>query len=300
MSAAAATHSLTKRFRRVEALSGLTLEVPEGAVYALLGPNGAGKTTTLQILLNLLQPSGGSAEVLGIDSRKLRAADRERIGYVSENQKLPEWMTLEQLIDFCRPLYPSWDEALADHLVRMLDLPRDRKLRGFSRGMKMKAALVVSLAYRPRLLLLDEPFSGLDPVVRDQMVEALVEIASQDGMTTLVSSHDIAEIENVADHVGFLRDGRLTVSESLDSLLSRFREVEAVFPEGQADPPAKPRSWIRPAHSGGVLRFVESRYEPGASEAAWAEALPGARSIEASPMTLRQAFVALAREESAS
>ena len=297
MSAAVATHSLTKRFRRVEALSGLTFEAPEGAVYALLGPNGAGKTTTLQILLNLLQPSGGSAEVLGIHSRKLRAADRERIGYVSENQKLPEWMTLDQLIDFCRPLYPAWDNALADHLVRMLDLPRGRKLRGFSRGMKMKAALVVSLAYRPRLLLLDEPFSGLDPVVRDQMVEALVDIASQDGMTTLVSSHDIAEIENVADHVGFLRDGRLTVSESLDSLLSRFREVEAVLPEGEAGPPVPPRSWIGPAQSGGVLRFVESRYTPGASEEAWTESLPGARSIDASPMSLRQVFIALAREE---
>ena len=300
MTAAVATHSLIKRFRTVQALGGLDLEVPEGAIYALLGPNGAGKTTTLQILLNLMRPSDGSAEVLGIDTRNLRAKDKERIGYVSENQKLPTWMTLDRLIDFCRPLYPSWDESLANHLVRMLDLPRGRKLRGFSRGMKMKAALVVSLAYRPRLLLLDEPFSGLDPVVRDQMIEALVEIAASEGMTTLVSSHDIVEIENVADHVGFLRHGRLQVSERLDSLLARFREVEAILPEGVEAPARKPDSWLRVQREGGVLRFIESAYRPETAETAWAAALPQARSIEATPMGLRQIFVALARREGAS
>ena len=299
MNAVISTHALTKRFRRHEALTEVTLDVPEGAVYALLGPNGAGKTTTLQILMNLQRPSAGSAEVLGVDSRRLGARDRERIGYVSENQKLPEWMTLEQLIDFCRPFYPSWDAALADRLVRMLDLPRGRKLRDFSRGMKMKAALVVSLAYRPPLLVLDEPFSGLDPVVRDQMVEALVEIAAQDGTTTLVSSHDIAEIENVADHAGFLNDGRLTLSESLDSLSGRFREVEAVLPGGAEPPVSTPGSWLGVARRGAVLRFVETRYQAGASEASWTAALPNGTAVEASPMSLRQIFVALARPEAA-
>jgi ABC-2 type transport system ATP-binding protein len=119
-------------------------------------------------------------------------------------------------------------------------------------------------------------------------------------MTTLVSSHDIAEIENVADHVGFLRDGRLTVSESLESLLARFREVEVVLPEGAAPPAVKPASWLRPAQTGGALRFIETCYEPGVSEAAWAEAVPAATSIEGTPMSLRQIFVALARQESAS
>ena len=297
MTAAVTTYTLTKRFRSVQALGGLTMQVPEGAIYALLGPNGAGKTTTLQILLNLLRPSDGSAEVLGVDSRRLRAKHKERIGYVSENQKLPTWMTLDQLIDFCRPLYPSWDVSLCNHLVQMLDLPRNRKLRGFSRGMKMKAALVVSLAYRPKLLLLDEPFSGLDPVVRDQMIEALVEIAAAEGMTTLVSSHDIVEIENVADHVGFLRNGRLQISERLDSLLACFREVEAILPEGVESPRPYPDSWKRVQHKGGVLRFVESKYQPEQSETAWATALPQASTIEAAPIGLRQIFIALARPQ---
>ncbi len=295
MSAAVAAHSLVKSFRRVRALSGLTFEVPAGAIYALLGPNGAGKTTTLQILLNLLRPSAGSAEVLGVDSRKLRAKDKERIGYVSENQKLPLWMTLDQLVDYCRPLYPSWDTMLGERLVELLELPRDRKLRGFSRGMKMKAALVVSLAYRPQLLLLDEPFSGLDPVVRDQIVEALIEIATDQGMTTLVSSHDIGEIENLADHVGFLRHGRITASERLDFLLARFREVEAILPEGASAPHQAPASWMRTQRHGGVYRFIESKYEPGTSEADWARVLPSAAGFDAQPMSLRQIFVALAR-----
>ncbi|MEZ5362364.1 MAG: ABC transporter ATP-binding protein [Bryobacterales bacterium] len=297
MTTAISAHALSKRFPRVEALAGLTFEVPRGAVYALLGPNGAGKTTTLQILMNLQRPSGGSAEVLGVDSRKLGAGDREHIGYVSENQKLPLWMTLDELLAFCRPLYPNWDEQLADRLVDMLELPRARKLREFSRGMKMKAALVVSLAYRPRLLLLDEPFSGLDPLVRDQMIQALVEIAAQDGMTTLVSSHDIAEIENIADYVGFLRQGRLCVSEPLDSLCGRFREVETLLSDGSTPMAPFPRSWRNVERTGAVLRFVESRYERGESEARWEQLLPQASGIEASPMTLRQIFIALARGE---
>ncbi|MEZ5393593.1 MAG: ABC transporter ATP-binding protein [Bryobacterales bacterium] len=276
MTTAISAHALSKRFPRVEALAGLTFEVPRGAVYALLGPNGAGKTTTLQILMNLQRPSGGSAEVLGVDSRKLGAGDRERIGYVSENQKLPLWMTLDELLAFCRPLYPSWDVQLADRLVDMLELPRARKLREFSRGMKMKAALVVSLAYRPRLLLLDEPFSGLDPLVRDQMIQALVEIAAQDGMTTLVSSHDIAEIENIADYVGFLRQGRLCVSEPLDSLCGRFREVETLLSDGSTPMAPFPRSWRNVERAGAVLRFVESRYAPSESEARWEQLLPRA------------------------
>ncbi|MCB9385822.1 MAG: ABC transporter ATP-binding protein [Bryobacterales bacterium] len=299
MSFAVSTHELSKRFTRVEALSGLTLDVPRGAIYALLGPNGAGKTTTLQILMDLARPSSGSATVLGVDSRKLDAGDRERIGYVSENQELPLWMTLDELIAFCRPLYPAWDPSLADHLADMLELPRRRKLRAFSRGMKRKAALVVSLAYRPPLLLLDEPFSGLDPLVRDQMLEALVEIAAQEGTTTLLSSHDIAEIENVADHVGFLRQGRLRVSEPLDALHGRFREVEALLPQDATPAVSPPPHWRDVERSGAVLRFLDSRYEPGASEAAWERALPPGTSTTASPVTLRRIFLALAREEEA-
>src|SRR6188474_852043 len=169
------TQNLTRRFGRMEAVHELNLAVPTGSVFALLGPNGAGKTTTLKLLMNLLPATAGSARVLGVDSRKLGERELAQIGYVSENQKLPEWMTVRQLLDYCRPFYPSWDPALEAKLLTQFDLPSERKLKQLSRGMKMKAALLSTLAYRPKLLVLDEPFSGLDPVVRDDFTRGLLE-----------------------------------------------------------------------------------------------------------------------------
>jgi ABC-2 type transport system ATP-binding protein len=163
------------------------------------------------MLMNLIRATAGRAAVLGTASERLAPRDLSRIGYVSENQRLPEWMTVEQLLAFCKPFYPTWDEALCEELKRLFGLPANQKLRHFSRGMKMKAAMLSALAYRPRLLVLDEPFSGLDPVVRDEIVEALLELSNLDRWTIFVSSHDISEIENLADHVGFLRDGELVL-----------------------------------------------------------------------------------------
>jgi ABC-2 type transport system ATP-binding protein len=137
---------LTKKFRRTPVLNGITLTVPKDAVFALIGPNGAGKTTTIKILMNIFRPNAGSAEILGIDSRRLAGGDFTRIGYVSENQDMPEWMTVDYFLGYLRPFYPGWDEDLAAHLVRQFKLPGDRKLKHLSRGMRMKAALASSLA----------------------------------------------------------------------------------------------------------------------------------------------------------
>src|SRR4051812_12855846 len=162
------TKNLTRRFGRAEAVHGVNLVVPAGSVFALLGSNGAGKTTTIKMLVNLLRPSAGEARVLGVDSRKLGERELAQLGYVSENQQLPLWMTVRQFFDYCRPFYPTWDRALEKTLLARFDLPLGRKLAQLSRGMLMKAALLSSLAYRPKLLVLDEPFSGLDPLVRDE------------------------------------------------------------------------------------------------------------------------------------
>ena len=182
------THQLTHRYGRTEAVHDLTLAVPAGSIFALLGPNGAGKTTTIKLLMNLLRPTRGSATVLGVDSKKLGERERAQIGYVSENQELPSWMTVRQLLDYCRPFYPTWDVALEKKLLTQFDLPPERKLKQLSRGMLMKAALLSSLAYRPKLLVLDEPFSGLDPVVRDDVVRGILETSEVGGWTVLVSS----------------------------------------------------------------------------------------------------------------
>jgi ABC-2 type transport system ATP-binding protein len=189
---------LHKRFRKTEAVAGLSLEVPEGQVTAFLGPNGAGKSTTIKCLLNLHRPDSGSASVLGTDSRKLGPAQFKQIGYVSENMELPLWMTVKQFLDYCRPLYPNWDKAFEAQLLTQFDLPLATKLKDLSRGMRMKAALLSSLAYRPKLVVLDEPFSGLDPLVRDEFIRGLLELTEQEGWTVFVSSHDIEEVQRLA------------------------------------------------------------------------------------------------------
>jgi len=172
------TIKLSRRFRRLDAVHHLDLSVTEGSIHAFLGPNGAGKTTTIRMLLNIIPPSSGEATVLGTKSRKLAQRDFEKIGYVSENQKLPLWMTVAQLMNYLRPLYPTWDNPFAEKLLKDFDLPLGQKLKHLSRGMRMKTALVGALAFRPRLLVLDEPFSGLDPLVREEFLEGIIELTA--------------------------------------------------------------------------------------------------------------------------
>jgi ABC-type multidrug transport system ATPase subunit len=286
---------LTCRYGRTEAVAGLTFSVPDGSLFALLGPNGAGKTTTIRTLMNMQRPSRGTATVLGVDSRRLGPAEFRTIGHVSENQKLPLWMTVEQLLAFCRPLYPTWDETLCTKLVDEFDLPRRTKMSRLSRGMRVKAALVSSLAYRPRLLVLDEPFSGLDPVVRDDLVRGVLELAGQERWSVLISSHDLDEVERLVDAVGFIDSGRLVLNEPLSSLHARFRRVEVTAGEPIAAPPANP-AWIGAHVSGRVVRFVVTDYTEAESDRAIAVAFPGG-SVETYPMTLREIFVAVARRE---
>jgi len=205
------TESISKRFRRTVAVDAISLAVPEGSIYALVGANGAGKTTLIKLLMKILRPTSGAAQVLGMDCARLTGNAFTRIGYVSENQDLPDAMTVGAMLDYFRPFYPTWDKALEQQLVRQFDLPLQRKLKHLSRGMKMKASFASSLAYRPSLIILDEPFSGLDPLVRDELIEGLIERAPE--TTIFLSSHDLAEIESFSSHVGYLQNGRLLFSD---------------------------------------------------------------------------------------
>ena len=224
------TFGLQRRFGSLDAVHGLDLQVRQGSVFALIGPNGAGKTTTLKMLMNLLRPSAGRASVLGRDSRQLGPAEFQRIGYVSENQDLPYWMTPVQLFDYCRPLYPRWDTDLERALHRDLDLNARQPLRTLSRGTRMKAALLSSLAYRPELVVLDEPFSGLDPLVRDELTRALLETAGEGAWSVLLSSHDIEEVERLADWIGYIDRGRLVFSEPVQSCSTAFAGSRSSVP----------------------------------------------------------------------
>ena len=294
MSAPVICQHLTKKFRSVTAVDDLSLEVPEGAIYALIGPNGAGKSTFIKTLVNITRPSSGSSSLLGADSRRLKPKDFAQLGYVSENQELPEWMTVRYFLNYLKPFYPTWDDSLATEMVEQFDLPWDRKLSQLSRGMKMKVALASSLAYRPKLIILDEPFSGLDPLVRDEFIQGLLERAA--GATILISSHDLAEIESFASHVGFLDRGHLQFTEEINELTGRFRQVSVTLGGAFPPPPQWPDAWLQVEHSSSVVRFVDSKFNEEGSAREIAALFPDAADVTVRPMALREIFVSLAKQ----
>ena len=240
----------------------LSLEVPRGEVVALVGPNGAGKTTALRTIANVLEPTTGHALVFGVDSRRLGPRELQRLGYVSENQELPEALSGGELFAFLRPLYPTWDDGFARELSTRFRLPLARPLHQVSRGVRMKTALVSSLAYRPELLLLDEPFAGLDPLVREEVIDGVLAMGEREGWTVLLCSHDVDEVERLADRVAVLNHGRLALVEETEALLARHRAMEVVVEtEGAGMPFRLPESWLQAQRAGRTLRFVESRFD---------------------------------------
>lgn len=285
------------RFGRVDAVRNLTLEVPAGSVYAFLGTNGAGKTTTIKTLLNLIQPTSGTARILGVDSTRIGPPELARIGYVSENQRLPERLTVQQMIAYCRALYANWDDTLCQRLVDRFALPMDRPIRGFSRGMKTKASLLVSLAYRPELLLMDEPFAGLDPLVRDDLVQGMLELSEQENWTVFISSHDIDEVERLTDHVGMIDNGTLTLSESSDHLRTRFRRVDAIF-DGLPPSPDWFHDVLSSEISGMAARWIEKDYTDDEELGARIKSrLPQCKAWSSNALPLRDIFIALTRAQ---
>jgi ABC-2 type transport system ATP-binding protein len=294
MPSAIRTDKLTKRYRRVTALDRVDLDVTEGSVYALVGQNGAGKTTAIKLLMNLISVSAGHAEILGTPSTQLRGKSYIEIGYVSENQEIPEWMKVGCLLDYLREFYPTWDATLEHSLVKQFELPLDRKIKALSRGMKMKLALASALAFHPRLIILDEPFGGLDPLVREQLIEGLLERATES--TIFISSHDLAEIESFASHVGYLESGKLLFSEDMTSLSVRFREVEIIRHSDTPLPTALPDTWLQTQSSGAVVRFVDSRFDEQRATAEIARVFGSVKDTQFRPLTLRSIFLAMARK----
>jgi ABC-2 type transport system ATP-binding protein len=260
------TVDLSMKFRTTMVLDHLNMAVPEHSVYAIVGPNGAGKTTTIKILMNARRATGGIAEVFGHDSRKLSPADFAEIGYVSENQQIPDWQ---------------------------FELPPDRKIKNLSHGMRMKVALASSLTYRPKLIVLDEPFTGLDALVRDELIEGVLVCA--EGSTILISSHDLSDVESFASHVGYLDGGRLQFSEEMTSLADRFREIE-ITPAISSQPRASwPGTWLNAEQSATVVRFVDSQFDQERTIAEVHRLFGNTERISVSPMPLRSIFVTLAK-----
>ena len=279
------TRHVGKRFGRFEAIEDLNLAVPEGSVFALIGANGAGKTTTLRMLMNILRPDRGEIAVLGTPAQRLEAKDFARIGYVSESQTPPAGLTLEQYFGYLRSLYPAWDRGLERGLCVQFELPASRKIRHLSHGMRLKTLLVGALAFRPKLLVLDEPLSGLDTLVRDEVVNGLLQQAAD--TTILISSHELTEIESFTTHVAFMQNGHLLLQEAIDSLRLRFREVRVTLSAAKTPSLPLPVDWLMPQVEGHHLRFIATRFQDDSHLQLQLTQRFGAVRMESEPMPLR-------------
>jgi ABC-2 type transport system ATP-binding protein len=288
---AAETEALVKRFGREHALLGVDLQVPEGAVYVLVGPNGAGKTTTLKLLLGLYPPDGGSVRVLGIDPRARGPEVRAQVGYVPERG---DWgygyMTVGRLLEHHAAYFPRWDWPYALSLCTRLDVALDRRVARLSKGMTRRVHLVLAMAHRPPLLLLDEPTDGLDPVMRDETLGLLAEHVADTGCTVLISTHLVHEVDRLADHLGVMRDGRLTAQMPREVLHQNLRRYRAEVPPEWAGAPRLNGTVVK---RGGVGREIQWSVWGDEREVARLLAESGATLRDAAPLTLEDAAVAL-------
>lgn len=279
------------------ALSDMNLQVRRGSAMALLGENGAGKTTTLRILANIYRATSGTGSVLGYQLGSDDAALFQKLGYVSENQRLPLRWTLQGLVDYLKPQYPTWDDAFCEELIENFELPRNRQLAQMSRGMQMKASLISSLAYRPELLLLDEPFSGLDPLVREELIDGILELMDGGNWTLLLSSHDIHEVERLCDAVTVIEHGKVVLSEPLDTLQTRFRKcsIQLATACERKDFPA---DWLLVEQHDATRRsFVETLHDPAAPLARIQEFFGPLTGHESQSLSLREIYLVLAKDK---
>lgn len=267
---------LTKRYGRHTAVDNLTLRVPTGSVFAFLGKNGAGKTTTIRVLLNLLDKTSGSARVLGLDCVKDSLKIKERIGYVAEGQKMYDWMRVDEIIWFCKGFYPNWNDAFAEELKRKLELKGDMRVGAMSRGTQAKIGLLLAMAYRPELLILDEPTAGLDVLVRRDFLEGVIELIQEEGRTVFFSSHIVHEVERVADWVGIVDEGKLIVCSPMEELKEKVKRLVLTFDSTPASFTAVP----------GLLRVDSAGRQTAITVTDFSEkTLAAARSL--SPIDLR-------------
>jgi ABC-2 type transport system ATP-binding protein len=232
--------NLTRRFGSKPALDDVSLNVSRGCVFGLVGENGAGKTTLIKHILGLLRPAQGTVRVFGLDPVKDPRGVLSRVGYLSEARDLPGWMRVDELLRYVQAFYPRWDEGYAESLRKQFNLQPSARIRNLSRGELAKAALLVALAYRPDLLVLDEPSSGLDPVVRRDILEAIVRTAAEEGRTVFFSSHLLDEIERVSDRVAMIVNGRIVLDGPLDEIRSAHHYLTLRFANALTDAPALP------------------------------------------------------------
>jgi ABC-2 type transport system ATP-binding protein len=284
------TNQLTKSFKGQPALRGLDLRVPSGSIFGFLGRNGAGKTTTIKTLMGLLRSDSGTAHVFGI---RVTDADRSievrrRIGFVTEDKELYPYMTVEQVIRFTRPLFPKWRNDLERRYLQMFELPHQRKIPDLSKGMRSKLMLLLAISRGAELLILDEPTDGLDPAATEEVLRELVDISASEGTTMFFSSHQLSEVELIADHIGIIDQGKMVACGGLDEMKARYHRLQVVF-EGSVE---LPRRWLDGVESvrqeGRVVSILASNNVEAIVEQV--RSLPGT-TVESFPVTLKEIFL---------
>lgn len=268
-------------------LDNISLELPTGTIMGLIGANGAGKSTTIRILMGLVHQDRGRVRVLGRDMPKDQAAAKLDIGFVSEDMRLYGMASLAWHMEFVRSMYPRWDQSYAETMLRRFDLKPQQKIKGLSHGQRVKAALLLALARRPRLLVLDEPTTGLDPVARQEVLGELMAVLADEERTILFSSHNTLDVEQISDQITFIDRGRIIASDDKEIFLDRWRRLRLVL-SPDAVLPTLP-GIVQVGGSGHLPVVVTNKFEP-AMLSACNDA--GATVQAVDPMTLEEIFVA--------
>jgi ABC-2 type transport system ATP-binding protein len=279
---------VTRRFGSTTALDDVSLSVPRGTVFGLVGVNGAGKTTLIKHVLGLLRAQAGRVRVFGLDPVADPVGVLSKVGYLSEEKDLPDWMRVDELLHYNRAFYSSWDDRFADELRETFDLDPAKKVKQLSRGQRARAGLLVALAHRPEILVLDEPSTGLDPIVRRDILMAIIRTISEEGRTVLFSSHLLDEVERVADHVAMIDEGRIVLCDELERIRESFHCLTVRFDAPQSHPPTMAGALVWKGAEREWTAVCNGRLD--SLQAAAAEA--GARIVDQRAPSLDEIFVA--------
>ncbi|MGB7161113.1 MAG: ABC transporter ATP-binding protein [Tepidisphaeraceae bacterium] len=279
---------ISRRFGAKLALDRVSLSIPTGCVLGLVGENGAGKTTMIKHVLGLLRAESGTVRVFGLDPAEQPVHVLAQIGYLSEEPDLPGWMRVRELLRYVQAFYPSWDEKYADSLREQFALDPNLRVRALSKGQRARVGLIAALAYRPALLVLDEPSSGLDPVVRRDILTAIIRTIADEGRTVLFSSHLLSEVERVSDRVAMLKAGRIVFSGDLAEVKQSYRRVTLRFDQPLASPPALAGG----AGWSGSGQEWTALFNVPAEQVEWAATPIGGRIVQSGSASLDEIFFA--------
>jgi ABC-2 type transport system ATP-binding protein len=285
------TEHLTKSYGSIHAVRGIALDVPRGAIYGFLGRNGAGKTTTIKMLLGLTPPTAGSAQVLGMNVATERIGILQRTAFVSEKKSLYPLLTPSELVRFSRGFYPTWSDSAVEKYSRLLEIPMRQRFAKLSNGNQTKVWLLLALAQGADLLILDEPTTALDPISVDQLMHVLAAIALDRGCTIFFSSHQLEEVERIAEYAGFMDRGQLLLQSRLDDIKSEFRLITAA---GNSLPAQTSTQVLSVGVEGNFYRYVVTSDVEG-----FATGLSrgGATVTDVAPLSLREIFLQLVQKE---